>query len=119
MTHGISGRKVFILNPHTVVTDDLVGGLLAAEYEVYLLKEQHRAIQVLRQFPDSVLFINIDSGPNNEFWETYVRNMIKDPALDTIRIGILSYDPSPELAKRYLMDIGVPCGFVRLRLGVQ
>ncbi len=119
MNHEVAGRKVFILNPHSVVTHELVEGLLAAEYEVYLLKDRVRALRVLHKFPDSVLFINIDSGATEEEWETYVRNMMKEPTLNTVRIGILSYDPAPELAKRYLIEIGVPCGFVRLRLGTK
>ena len=119
MNHEITGRKVFILNPHSVVTNDLVEGLLAAEFEVYLLKDRVSALRVLRRFPDSVLFINIDSGGKDETWETYVRKMMSDPKLSAVRIGILSYNPSSELAKLYLMDIGVPCGFVRLRLGIQ
>lgn len=119
MNYEIVGRKVFILNPHSVVSNELVEGLLASEYEVYLLKDREKALRVLHQFPDSVLFINIDSGATDEEWEAYVREMTKDPKLNTVRIGILSYNPSPELAQRYLMDIGVPCGFVRLRLGIQ
>jgi PilZ domain-containing protein len=118
VSHEITGRKVFILNPHSVVTDELVEMLLAAEYEVYLLKDREKALRVFHQFPDSVLFINVDSGAKDDIWEAYVRKMIEDPKLKTIRIGILSYNPSAELARKYLIDIGVPCGFVRLRLGV-
>jgi hypothetical protein len=119
MDYEIVGRKVFILNPLSVMTDELVEILLAAEYEVYLLKDRDRALNVLQRFPDSILFVNIDSGGRDAHWERYVRSIMADEKLETVRIGILSYDPQVELAKKYLMEIGVPCGFVKLRQGTQ
>ncbi len=119
LNYEIVGRKVFILNPSSVVTNELIEGLLAAEYELYILKDREKALRVLHKFPDSVLFINIDTGAKEDVWEAYVRQIMKNPKLRSVRIGILSYNPSPELAKRYLIDIGVPCGFVRLRLGIK
>lgn len=119
LSHEIVGRKVFILNPSSVVTDELIEGILAAEYELYLLKDREKALRVLHKFPDCVLFINIDTGAKEDVWEAYIRNVMKSSKLQGVRIGILSYNPSPELAERYLMDIGVHCGFIRLRLGIQ
>ncbi len=115
----IVGRKVFILNPLSVVTNELVEALLAAEYEVYLLKDRNRALHVLHKFPDSILFVNIDSGGKEDSWEQYVRSIMAAPGLEKVRVGILSYNPNPKLVEKYLMKIGVPCGFVRLRFGAQ
>lgn len=38
--------------------------------------------------------------------------------LQAVRLGIVTYNESPELAERYLMDLELPAGFVRLNLGV-
>lgn len=37
----------------------------------------------------------------------------------SIQVGILSYNNDPNLMQKYLMDIGVQCGFVQLKLGVK
>jgi hypothetical protein len=36
-----------------------------------------------------------------------------------VRVGIISYNDDPGLKKKYLMDIGVSCGFVTLKLGLK
>lgn len=119
MDHEIIGRKVFFMNPQGGVTDEIMEGLIAAEYEVLMLRDREKSLRVLHKYPDSVLFISIDGSVKEEVWEAYVRGIMGDPRLSGVRIGILSYNPTAELAKKYLIDIGVPCGFVRLKLGVS
>ncbi len=29
----------------------------------------------------------------------------------------MTYNPDPSLAKKYLMEVGIPCGFIQLKLG--
>jgi hypothetical protein len=36
-----------------------------------------------------------------------------------VRIGILSYNADKSLTEKYLMDLMVPCGFIRLSLGAK
>ncbi|MBN1646966.1 MAG: PilZ domain-containing protein [Spirochaetales bacterium] len=113
------GRKVFFLNPHSVIQDELVYEIVKNEYEAYLVFDYKRLIQILREYTDSIIFINIDddSMPEAE-WEKYITNILKDRTLD-VKIGILTYNSSPELSKKYLMDVGVQCGFVVLKLGLE
>jgi hypothetical protein len=40
------------------------------------------------------------------------------PATASARIGIMTYNADPELARKYLMEIGIPCGFIQLKLGL-
>ena len=108
----INGRKVFLLYPHSVIQDDLIYTLVQSEYEVYRLKDHNRALRILEKFPDSILFINIDERLDESEWEEYIRGIARNPALDSIRIGILSYNNNEELKKKYLMDIGITCGFI-------
>ena len=114
-----NGRKVFILNPHSVVRDELVDAILAAEFELYLLDDPQAALQVFKRFPDAIVFINIDSGLKEDQWERYVRRLLAASVFENLSVGILSYNTDPKLAERYLMEIGVTCGFVKLSLGVQ
>lgn len=113
------GRKVFILYPHSVIQEDLVYTLINNEYEVYLLKDHNRALKLLEHFRDAIIFINIDDRLNEDEWEEYIRGIMDNPRLKDVGIGILSYNNDQELKQKYLMEIGVPCGFIQLKLGIQ
>jgi hypothetical protein len=119
MATELAGKKVFLLNPPSVVGEELIHAILAAEYELYVLKDPKRALRVFQRFPDSIVFINIDSELEEQEWEQYVRRLIDEQTFSDIRVGILSYNPDRELIEKYLMDIGVQCGFVKVKLGVQ
>ena len=113
------GKKVFILYPPSVFQDEMVQLLIASEYEVALLREKKHALRAIRHYPDSIIFINIDERFMEEEGEAFVRAIMTGEKTKDVRIGILSYNDSPELKKKYLMDIGVPCGFITLKLGLK
>ena len=115
---GKFGKKVFFLYPHSVIHDEMVTELFKHEYEIYLLKDHQKCIQILENNPDSILFINIDEAMDEPAWEEYIRSIMRTPATKDVRIGILTYNESQDLAKKYLMDIGLPCGYIRLKLGL-
>lgn len=115
----IYGKKVFILYPPSVIQEEMIHLLIAAEYEVALLKDKQHAVRVVSKFPDSILFINIDERPQDHQWETFIKNLMASENSGNVRIGILSYNDSTELKRKYLMDIGVPCGYVTLKLGLK
>lgn len=113
------GKKVFFLNPHSVIQDELVYEIVKNEYESYLVFDHKKLVQMLREFTEAIVFINVDADSMSEpEWERYVKNIMQDNSLN-IRVGILTYNSDPELARKYLMDLGVPCGFVVLKLGLE
>ena len=115
MSENVTGRKVFLLNPPSVVQDELIGIVLAAEYEVYLVHDPERSLAVFRRFPDAIVFVNIDSQLKDGTWEAYVQQLMGIGNA----VGVLSYNTNRELAERYLMEIGVQCGFIALKLGMK
>ena len=117
--NGKLGKKVFFLNPHSVIQDEMVNLLFKNEYEVYLIKDHKKCLRILDKNPDSILFVNIDDELNDTQWEEYIRSIMRTPATSNVRIGILTYNDSQELKKKYLMDIGLPCGYIRLKLGLS
>ena len=114
----ISGKKVFILYPHSVIQEELLYTLISNEYEVALLKNHTRTLTLLEKFPHSILFINIDEKLSEEQWAEYIQGIMNNQALKDVRIGILSYNNDVALKQKYLMDIGVQCGFIQLKLGL-
>ena len=113
------GRKVFFLYPPSVIRDDLISRLMEHEYEVYMLKDIAVADKVIRLYPDSICFVNIDAGMEEEKWEEWITKTLSDPSLSTLGIGIVSYNTDEGLQKKYLMDIGIQCGFIKLKLGLD
>ena len=111
-------KKVFFLYPHSVIQDQLVTALIQTEYEVALVNDHAKASQLLYRYPSSIMFINIEAGMEEPAWEQYIRALISDCGKHDARIGVLTYNPTPELAQKYLMDVGVQCGFVALKLGL-
>jgi hypothetical protein len=110
------GRKVLFLYPHSVIQDELVRELFRHEYEVYLLGDHETAPLALTRYPGSIMFINLDQGMPEPAWEALIRELIADQA-GAARLGVVSQHADRELAEKYLMELGLPCGFITLKQG--
>lgn len=119
MSSDLGGKKVFLLNPPSVLGQAMLSAVLAAEYEIYVLKDPRRSLRVFQTFPDSIVFANIDSELSETEWQQYIARLLDTKAGLDLRVGVLSYNPQPALVEKYLMDMGVQCGFIRLKLGAQ
>ncbi|MBN1241813.1 MAG: hypothetical protein JXA15_03800 [Spirochaetales bacterium] len=114
---GDFGKKVFFLHPPGVIND--VAGLLArSEFETYLIRDHTRLKRWLAGHPDGIVFVNIDEGLPEPEWEAWVRSLMAEEATSGVGVGILTMTGSPELSGKYLIDIGVACGFVVVKVGV-
>lgn len=116
MEPGALGKKVFFLYPPPVLTE-VVEGLAAQEYEVYLAKDHERLRRVLARDPDSVVFVNIDEALDEPAWAAYVAAIRSDAATAHVGVGVMSLNEDLELKQKYLMELQVPCGFVTLKIG--
>lgn len=113
------GKKTFFLYPHSVIQDELIEELLDDEYEVYMLKDHEKALKVMKTFPGSICFINIDEGLKESDWEEYIEKLTADPDTSSTLVGILSYNSDKDLMQKYLMELGVRGGYIRLKLGME
>ena len=113
------GKKVFFLYPPSVVRDEVVARLMEQEFEVYMLRDHSGARRLLRKYPDSLIFVNIDEGQSESEWETWINDVLTDSVTAGVGIGIISYNTDERLQRKYLMDIGIRCGFIKLKLGVE
>ena len=111
------GKKIFFLYPHSVIQTDLIHTFIANEYEVYTLKDYLKVKQVLKKHKNSILFINIDDVLKEDQWFDYVKSIVNNEDFKDVQVGILTYNENEELARKYLIDITVPCGFIQLKLG--
>ena len=114
-----SGKKVFILYPHSVIKEKMLDSLIQHGFETYTLRDYKKAFRALERFPDSILLINIDEKLPDEKWETYIDRMLKDAKTKNSRLGVLSYNYDQELVKKYQDDMAVPCGYIKLSLSLR
>jgi hypothetical protein len=115
---GEFGTQVFFIQPNSVIQRTMVAQLIFQEYEVYLVASVSSAKKVLAKHPVALAFLNIDEGLSEEGWQTFVKEVHADPTFKGVRLGILTYNTDPLLAHVYLMELQVPCGFVKLSLGL-
>jgi hypothetical protein len=115
----LQGKKIFLLYPHSVIHEEMLDILIMAGYETYTTTDENRARKLLKKFPGSIMFINIDEGLKEKEWEAYIRGIMENPETRDSRLGIMSYNQDRELMQKYLMDLAVPCGYIQLKLGLQ
>ena len=116
--NNFEAKKVFFLYPHSVIQQELVEQLISNEYEVYLIRDHKRLRKILHDFHNPIVFINVDENLEKEEWKEYVSEIIKAED-NNAQIGILTYNEDQRLAQYYLMELMVPCGFIKLKLGLQ
>lgn len=113
------GRRALFVDPPSVVQEQMVHFLVAAQFEAAIVKD-HRAIDaVLEKFPNSIVYFNADSRHPKGALEQIVRAVISGKERHGADVGMLSYNEDQELARLYLMEIGVSCGFVTLNIGFE
>ncbi|MDR2048022.1 MAG: PilZ domain-containing protein [Treponema sp.] len=115
----LTGKKIFILYPHSVIQEEMLDILIMAGFEAYIIHDPKRAIKLLIHFPESIMFVNIDEGLSEGEWENYIRSIQENPKTKDSKLGILSYNTDQKLMQKYLMDLAVPCGYIQLKLGVK
>ncbi len=119
MNDDLTGKKVFFINPHSVIQEELIDTIVDNEYEVYMINDYRKIDDIKNIYNDSIVYINIDAGLSEAEWEKLIRFYSDDSLKKNIKIGILTYNDDQKLAHKYLMDILVPCGFIRLKLGLK
>jgi len=110
------GKKVFFLNPPGVLSD-VASTLSANEFEAYLVYDHKKLFSYLRKNPQALLFVNIDDGMPEPGWEAWIRSIKADPATASVGIGVVTMLGDAALSQKYLMDIGITCGFIILKIG--
>ncbi|GHU85455.1 hypothetical protein FACS189473_4470 [Spirochaetia bacterium] len=105
-----TGKKIFFLSPSPLIKNEIAYELIHQEYEVYYAAEPVKLRRMLRKFPGSVVFINVDEGLAETDWDTWIRTVLGDRATAETSIGILSAVHDPNMAQKYTA-MELPCGY--------
>lgn len=108
----ITGKKIFFLYPSTIVRNEVVSALIMQEFEAYTVKDHVALGRVLKRFPDSIVFVNLDEKTMSERErEMWICGVMDDPVTARTKIGVLSSNPNDDVQQKYLTQIKVACGF--------
>ncbi|MCK9168781.1 MAG: hypothetical protein M0P01_00025 [Treponema sp.] len=110
----IFGRKVFFLNPAFSTKNVIVSKLIEDEFEVYTIDDYRDAKNVLRAYPDSICFINIDDQLPHEQWLNFTKSCETDPSLKSIFLGILSSRINKADRDQFMLKVSIPAGFIMM-----
>jgi hypothetical protein len=114
-----NGRKVFFLYPHSIVRD-LVKDIVRNEYEVYVIEDHERLRSLLVKYRNPIVFVNIEERLKEDEWEKYIKEVLSGPSTKEVGIGVLTYfDRSKALTEKYLLELGVNCGYIRLKTDIS
>ncbi len=111
------GKKVFFLNPPGVI-GDVAAALSEAEFEVYSTRDHAKLARYLRKEPECLTFVNIDEGADEGVWRSWIKSIREDEASRGAAFGVITMLDDEAKRGFYLMEMGVECGFIVVKIGV-
>jgi hypothetical protein len=98
----VDNRKIFFLHPQAVVQDELARAFIEEHFETYLLRNHVSAKLILRDFPDSILLMQVDSGQEKQKWIEYANDLKANPVFSGLTLCVLSVSSMEEIRKTFL-----------------
>lgn len=108
------GKKIFFLCPSAVVQNEIITELAQQEFEVYTVKDHNALVKVLKRYPGSIVFVDIDERMSEKDWETWIRGVVSNPEINQTGIGILSVNGDEPLRRKYVNSVRIQCGYTVL-----
>jgi len=93
--------------------------LVQHEYEVYMARDKDKIRRVLRNYPDSIVFVDINQHMNEREWETWITAVMNAPDTKTVSIGIITDLQDDEIRQKYLNTIRVTAGYTQLKFDLD
>ncbi|MDR2402914.1 MAG: pilus assembly protein PilZ [Spirochaetaceae bacterium] len=112
----ILGKKIFFLYPSAVIQNEIASDLVQQEYEIYIVRNHATLRRVLRTYPDSVVFVNINDQLQEKDCEAWIRGIMNDPATASVNIGILSSETNEALERKYINSVGIRGGYTVIKI---
>lgn len=114
----IFGRKIFFVAPPVNVHPYVTGKLRENEYEVYTIKEYKAAKGVLRNNPESIVFLNIDDASlSSNGWFNFIKSFQDDEVLKTCKLGVISNRSRAKDKEKFLVENNLSAGYITASVG--
>jgi hypothetical protein len=109
------GRKLFFLYPSALIQNQIAAELIQQEFEVYICKDHVKLKRILKKYPHSIVFANINDGIGEKEWDAWIRGVMGDPETAGVDIGIVCAGDSEPLKRKYLTQVKIRCGYTVLK----
>ncbi len=107
-------RKVFFLHPPFLI-EKMYHDLVHAGFEAYLVYDHDLASELVKEYRNSIFYVNIDAAQDDGQWFQYVGRIRSGEGTRNTHIGILTdarLNKKAVWAEKYLLDLEVQCGFI-------
>jgi CheY-like chemotaxis protein len=115
----IVGKKIFFLYPTAVVQNRIITELAQQEYEVYAAKNKDSLKRVLRKYPNSVVFVDINEQMPEKDWDLWVTAVMEASDTKTVSIGVVTSNDDEQLQRKYLEALKVSCGYTVVKFDLD
>jgi DNA-binding response OmpR family regulator len=115
----ITGKKIFFLHPTAVVQNRVITELAQEEYEVYVCKNKDNLKRILRKYPDSVVFIDINEHMPEKEWDLWITALMEASDTKNVSIGIVTANDDEQIKRKYLITLKVTCGYSILKFDLD
>jgi len=108
-------RKVFFLHPSVLIQNQIIDELAQEEFEVYAIKDEGKLRHLLRKYPRSIVFANINDGMKESAWEEWIRSVMTSSEISGVDIGIIASVKDANLQHKYIEQFKVRCGYTVMK----
>jgi hypothetical protein len=115
----ITGKKIFFLYPTALVQNRIITELIQQEYEVYICKNKDTLRRVLRDYPDSIVFVDINEQMAEKEWDLWITSVMDASDTKDVSIGILTTNDDEQIKRKYLNTLRVACGYTTLKFDLD
>jgi hypothetical protein len=98
------------MTEHNVIEE-----LIQQEYELYIARNKDSIRRVLRKYPDSILFVDINEKMPEKDWELWIRAVMKAPDTAATSIGIITANNDEALRQKYIGSVKITCGYTVMK----
>jgi hypothetical protein len=114
----IVGKKVFFLFPTVVVQNKIITELVQQEYEVYIARNKDTIRRVLRDYRNSIVFVDINEQLKENEWEAWITAVKNAPDTKETSVGIVTANDDEKIKRKYLLTVKV-CGYTVLKFDLD
>lgn len=115
----ITGKKIFFLYPSAIIQNEIAAELIQQEFEVYIVRDHLGLRRILKKYPDSIVFANIDDHMDEKSWEAWIRGVMNEEATANVGIGVLSAEDDTVVQRKYVNTIRIKCGFIQVKKDIK
>ena len=117
--NGSLGKKVFFLHPSVLIQNQILSELAQEEFEVYAVKDETKLRNMLKKYPDSIVFASVNEGIKESAWEEWIRGIMGNSETAGVSIGVIASISDEALRRKYTEQLKVPCGYLLLKSDVN